>query len=116
MLQFGWIGGLLDFMPRQADPKKTEAITTIAKARAARLLRESNGIAAIPPEPLCMVIFRSRDRGEGRMRVPDPRLVGRARARIELGEQRVAAVVGARLRDLALEVGEVAEADRLGGT
>src|SRR4029453_12549220 len=51
-----------------------------------------------------------RERG---VRIAQPRLVGRARARVEVLEQGVGAVARARLGDAARQVDEVAELDRL---
>src|SRR5262245_22931579 len=94
MLGFGWIGGFVEVMPRQPASTSTATISS-----------RRSGMLALAPGRLGL-----RERG---VRVAQPRLVGGARARVEVLEQRVGAVVLARLADLALQVDEVAELDRL---
>src|SRR6185436_6020206 len=94
MLGFGWIGGFVEVMP--LHPASTST---------ARSSNRRSGMRALASSGLGL--------RERRVRVAQPRLVGRARARVEVLEQRVGAVVLARLADLALQVDEVAELDRL---
>src|SRR5512143_4239768 len=96
MLGLGWTGGLLEVQPRQpAAPRARSAIVKTSRRSGTARLR----------------VLRA---GEVRVRVAQPGLVGRARARVELLEEGVGAVLGPSLRHLALRVEEVAEADGLG--